>query len=350
MPSGGGSFFNAAVERALALTSEKKDGRVIIVSGARHTSHIINACAAYPDADKARIVLIPEPEAKNTAPAIACALHYIDWMSGEERNVMVLTSDHIISPQARFLVDAASAAAFARADKLAVFGVKPHRPDTGYGYIEAGQIVSGTAEQPNVYKVTRFREKPDTQKAKQFIADGNFFWNSGMFAFSSKFMLNEFRRNTPDIMIPFNKLPAPDERSFTVERGIRVLREWFGLKTAYREIKAISFDYAIAEKCSAIVMVRAGFDWIDVGSWDEYAALVERSGRNQSEVFQTESEGCFVDSDIPVALIGVENLIVAVRSGKNGEPASVLVSRKGETQRVREIVEHIKRQGREELL
>jgi len=94
-----GSFFNATIERAFALVNQEKDSRIIIISGRYHVTHVIKACDKYSDAEKKRIVLIPEPESKNTAPAVACALHYIDWMSGGvERKVIVLTSDHIISP------------------------------------------------------------------------------------------------------------------------------------------------------------------------------------------------------------------------------------------------------------
>ena len=350
-PDAKGSFFNAAVERALALISKDKEGRIIIIAGRYHVTHIIKACNKYSAAEKEHMVLIPEPEAKNTAPAIACALHYIDWMSGGmERNVIVLTSDHIISPLNRFLVDTAAAEAFSKADKLTIFGIKPNKPETGYGYIETGQLISSAAEQPNVYKVLSFREKPNRKKAEEFLKAGNFYWNSGMFAFSSKYMLNEFRRNALELIDPFGKLRAPDERSFRNEHGLRILWEWLDLNKAYSEVKAISFDYAIAEKCTDTVMVTAGFDWTDVGGWDEYASLLEQSKLNKSEVYQIDTKNCFVNSDIPVALIGVEDLIVAVRSGKNGGPGSILIAKKGETQRVREIVEQIKEQDREELL
>ena len=351
MPNATGSFFNASIERSLALINMEKDSRIIIIAGRSHVTQIVKACEKYSEREKEHMVLIPEPEAKNTAPAIACALHYIDWMSGGmERRVIVLTSDHIISPLNRFMVDAAAAEAFSQADKLTIFGILPRGPETGYGYIEVGQLVSGPAEQPKVFKVLSFREKPDRKTALDYLKAGNFYWNSGMFAFSTKFMINEFRRSAPDLIRSFGKLRAPDERSFRSERGIRILWEWLDLRKAYNEIKAISFDYAIAEKCPNIVMVRAGFNWFDVGSWDEYASLLEKNTENKSLVFQTNSTGCFVDSDIAVGLIGVEDLIIAVRSGKNGGPGSVLVAKKGETQHVREIIEQIKKQNREELL
>ena len=345
-----GSFFDAAIERALAVIDRKGDGRVLIVSGKSHVDAIVKACGRYSADELKHIVLIPEPEAKNTAPAIACAASYIDWMSGEDRKALVLTSDHIISPLEDFVKGAAAAEALVKAGVLAVFGIKPRGPETGYGYIEAGQVISKGQEKPGVYKVQSFHEKPNRKKAEEFLAAGNFFWNSGMFAFSSRFILKEFSRLAPEVLTPFGKLRAPGETSFRTEQGLRILRDWLGLEEAYKETRAISFDYAIAEKTSGTVMVSAEFNWLDVGSWDEYALLAGRSGRNQGEVYQVNSKECFVDSDIPVALIGTEDLIIAVRSGKNGGPGSVLVAKKGETQHVREIVEQIRAAGRNELL
>jgi mannose-1-phosphate guanylyltransferase/mannose-1-phosphate guanylyltransferase/mannose-6-phosphate isomerase len=359
LASGGskGSFFNAALDRALTVIDKERDGRVIIIAGRSHVDPIIKACGNYPQEDLDHILLIPEPSAKNTAPAIACAVSYIDRMSGgTERNVLVITSDHIIEPPEMFKADAAAAETFARADKLTVFGVKPAKPETGYGYIEAGTLISREAESPQVFTVKAFHEKPERKKAEAYLEAGIFYWNSGMFAFSSKFILREFKRNAPDLILPFEKLRAPGEGSFKTERGLRVLWEWLNLKEAYAETKGISFDYAIAEKCTGIVMVAADFHWTDVGSWDEYARLASNgagegvSFADGTEVFQTGAKNCFVDSDMPVALIGVEDLVVAVRSAKNGAGGTVLIAKKGETQKVREIVEQIKARGRGDLL
>jgi mannose-1-phosphate guanylyltransferase/mannose-1-phosphate guanylyltransferase/mannose-6-phosphate isomerase len=356
----GRSFFSSAVERALTVI-EGADSRVIIIAGKSHVPHIVEACAEFSDAEKKRLVLIPEPIAKNTAPAIACAVLYADWVNGRERNMLVLTSDHIIQPLATFKTDASAAAAFAQQDRLAVFGIPPQKPETGYGYIETakrlsvprGEEDSGQARrltEPDVFAVASFREKPDLKTAEEFMAAGSFYWNSGMFAFSSKFMLNEFKRKAWDVINPFEQLRAPDEKSYTSERGLRILNEWADLEDAYRRTKSISFDYAIAEKCDQTVMVGAGFDWIDVGTWEEYARLL---GNTNSEVYLAgpdKGKGCFVDSDIPVALAGVEDLIVVVRSGKDGSPPAVLITQKGKTQYVRDIVEQIKKAGRTELL
>jgi mannose-1-phosphate guanylyltransferase/mannose-1-phosphate guanylyltransferase/mannose-6-phosphate isomerase len=353
------SFFGAALERALAVTSGTGDGQVIIIAGKNHLAPIVEECAALPPPERKRLVLIPEPLARNTAPAIASSLLFIDWTTGgRDRNVLVLSSDHIIGPLGVFKTDASAALAMAQADKLAVFGIAPEGPETGYGYIEAREALTVYPDEgarknrryePEVFRVASFREKPDLKKARHFVASGRFYWNSGMFAFSSKFMMNEFRRSAPKVFGPFRELWAPGEHSYQTKKGLRILNAWDGLETAYRKTEAISFDYAIAEKCRETVMVKAGFSWNDVGSWDEYARLMKNSG---GEVYAAggSAESCFVDADLPVALCAVEDLIVVVRSLSGGVPPAVLIAKKGETQRVRELVEALKKAGRTDLV
>ena len=334
------TFFSLSLERALKVVS--KNGRVIVIAGISHIPFVVAASSALSTADKKRLVLIPEPAAKNTAPAIACAAAFANKTSGKNRTMLVLTSDHIIAPLEAFEKDAAAAAHFAAENRLVVFGITPSKPETGYGYIEIG-------DQGSV--VTAFREKPDRKTAEQFCTSKKHFWNSGMFAFNCCFLLEEFRRLAADVSRPFERLKAPDETAYVKKKGLRVLEAWAGLDKAYKKTKNVSFDYAVAEKCSPAVMVRASFDWIDVGSWDEYARLLSKnsSGSSAAELYTAETENCFVDSDIPVALAGVKDLIVVVRSGKDGSPPAVLVTQKGESQRVRDIVEKIKKSGKIEI-
>jgi mannose-1-phosphate guanylyltransferase/mannose-1-phosphate guanylyltransferase/mannose-6-phosphate isomerase len=170
-----------------------------------------------------------------------------------------------------------------------------------------------------------------------------------MFAFGCEFLAEEYHRLAADISLPFEQLKTPDKNSYTQINGLCVLDAWAGLDRVYNQVKSISFDYAITEKCTKTVMVRAAFDWTDVGSWDEYAQLL--NGDTGAEVYAAEAgSGCFVDSDIPVALAGVEDLIVVIRSGKDGSPPTALITRKGKTQLVRDVVEQIKQSGRTEIL
>ncbi|MDR2943460.1 MAG: mannose-1-phosphate guanylyltransferase, partial [Treponema sp.] len=304
------SFFSLSLERALRITAEK-DGRVIVITGKTHLPFVITACSALGAVEKKRIVLIPEPEAKNTAPAIACAIVYAGKTGGWNRTMLVLTSDHIIRPLDVFLKDVKSAAQFAEQNRLVVFGISPSGPKTGYGYIEAAEKLAG-----DVYAAAAFHEKPDRETAEQFLASKKHFWNSGMFAFRCDFLADEYRRLAADVFGSFEKIKSPDKDSYSKSKGLRVLSAWAGLDKAYNQAKSISFDYAIAEKCAQTVMIRAAFDWIDIGSWDDYAEIL--AGDTGAEIYAAETNACFVDSDIPVALAGVDGLVVVIRSGKDG--------------------------------
>ena len=338
------SFFSLALERALALSK-----RVIIITGEAHIPHVIADASKFSQADKKRIVVIGEPTAKNTAPAVACAVVFSGSCGQEtpDRDMLVLTSDHIIKPLKTFKTDAALAKKAAKSGGLVVFGIKPARPETGYGYIETAPEKNQEIKIPGVLKVAAFREKPDLETAKKYSASKNFFWNSGMFAFNTDFMAKQFSSHAKDVIEPFQKLKQPKAADFSSQKGVKILSKWKGLNTAYKTTKSISFDYAIAEKCEKTSMVSVNFDWIDIGNWEEYVKICGKCG---SLVFNSGSNGCFVDSDIPVALAGVEDLIVVIRSGKNGNPAQALVTRKGHTQNVKDIVEAIKKSGNTDLL
>jgi len=343
------TFFSLSLERAFQAV-EKDSGRVIVIAGSSHLPLVIAACSSLSAAKKKQLALIPEPQAKNTAPAIACALAYSRKTGGKNNNMLVLTSDHIIKPVELFIKDTAAAAHFAAQNRLVVFGIPPSRPETGYGYIKTAQKLA-----EGVYAVAQFREKPDIKTAKKLAVSERHFWNSGMFAFNVEFLSEEFHRLADDVAGPFNRLRAPAEKSYTKTKGLRILSNWAGLDEAYGQTRNISFDYAIAVHCSRTAMIRASFEWIDVGCWDEYARVLcgdsVDDGINGTEVYAAGNcGGCFVDSDIPVALVGVEDLIVVIRSGKDGSPRAALITKKGETQRVRDIVEQIKQAGRTDIV
>jgi len=345
--NGAETFFSLSLKRAFQAVAPDS-GRVTVIAGKSHLPLVTAACSSLSQPEKKRLVLIPEPRAKNTAPAIACALAYSRATGGENGAMLVLTCDHIIKPQEAFIKDAEAAAQCAARDRLVVFGVPPSRPETGYGYIKTARKIAEGA-----YTVAQFQEKPDLATAKKLAASKQYFWNSGMFAFNRAFLADEFRRLAPDVIRPFDRLKAPDKNSYTKTRGLRILSGWAGLDAAYQKTTNISFDYAIAVHCTRAAMVRASFDWIDVGSWDEYARLLCDTGGASAgaEVYAAgDCGGCFVDSDIPVALAGVKDLIVVIRAGKDGSPRAALIAQKGETQRVRDIVEQIKRAGRTDIL
>jgi len=335
------TFFSLSLKRAFRVTAPGS-GKVMVVAGSAHLPLVIAACSSLSPSEKKRLLLIPEPRAKNTAPAIACALAYVGASGGGDDTMLVLTCDHIIKPPAAFIKDAAAAAQFAAQDRLVVFGIPPSRPETGYGYIKTAKKLA-----EGVYAVAQFQEKPDLQTAKKLAASTRYFWNSGMFAFNRRFLTEEFRRLAPGVIRPFDKLRAPGKSAYTTAKGLRILSGWSGLDAAYRATANISFDYAVAVSCHQTAMVRASFDWTDVGSWDEYARLLSA---NTETYAAGNCGGCFVYSDIPVALAGVKDLVVVIRSGKDGSPCAALIAQKGETQRVRDLVAQIKQAGKKDIL
>ena len=343
------TFFSMSLEKAMKVT-EEDSGRIIIIAGKSHLPFIFKTCSTLSPIDKKRMLLIPEPEAKNTAPAIACAVTYLRITGNCNNSMLVLTSDHIIKPVEVFMRNAETAADFAIKNRLVVFGIPPLRPETGYGYIKTGETHT-----EDVYSVEAFLEKPDRKNAEKFTASKHYFWNSGMFAFSIDFIMDEFLQHAAEVIRPFEQLSEPVEKDYSILQGLKVLDNWTGLEKAYQLTKKISFDNAIAEKCVRSVMVKAAFDWIDVGNWDEYSRLLSDNPNgnnfNGADVYTAgDCDGCFVDSDIPVALAGVEDLIVVIRSGIDGSIPTALIARKGDTQRVKDVVEQIKKTGKTELL
>jgi len=331
------SFFSMALERASAVT--EKNGSIIVICGKQHIPHVIEQSGKLSAVEKKRVVVIGEPAAKNTAAAVACAVSF-SLHNGENRKMLVLTSDHIIKPLKTFKENAALAAA--AQGKLAVFGIKPKFPETGYGYIETDNTAKA-----GLYNVKAFHEKPDIHTAKKYAANRHFFWNSGMFAFNTGFMAQQFRLLAPEVFSHFEKIIKPKRMEFKTSKKVKILKTWAGLETAYKKAPGISFDYAIAEKCKETVMVRADFDWIDIGNWEEYIKLTVK---NSTQVYSSDSENCYVDSDIPVALAGVEDLIIVIRTKNDGKDAVALITRKGRTQKVRDIADQLKKAGKIELL
>ena len=358
-PGSNETFFTMALRRGFAVLNE--GGKLLIVAAQNMTELVAAECTNLDAGQRERITILPEPAARNTACACACAAVYIKKMYTQKESaaVIILTSDHIITPQESFVRQASLVCAAIGGGGLGVFGIQPDRPETGYGYIET-ENTTGL-----IKKVLSFHEKPDTGTAQKYIQAGTYYWNSGMFAFNLDFILQQFYTHAPHLVSPFESLPPPSPGGLSRDSGTAVVRRWEGLAEAYAGMQSISFDYAIAEKCRTVFMAASDFFWADVGSWDEYAKLAgsgpaspaapapvvepaETTGH--AAVFSAGGGGSYVLSDIPVALCGVDDLVVVIQSGKNGRPPTALIAKKGTTQKVREIVDKIKTAGRTDLL
>jgi mannose-1-phosphate guanylyltransferase len=269
-----------------------------------------------------RTIVLAEPAARNTAPAIALGIEFLRRRHGLAETVIVLTADHLIRPLEVFAEDVAMAGRLAARGSLVVFGVQPRMANTGYGYLEAGESLA------EGFRVRRFREKPDQAAAESYLAAGNYYWNSGMFVFTSKSFLDEFARQAPDMAAAVAGLGFEEEAP---GNGMRMARLAGSGRAVYAGLQSISFDYAVMEKCGQAALVPARFEWNDVGSWDEVSGLV--AGDNC--VRSVGGSGNFVLSDLPVGLCGVSDLIVVVSNGR------VLVCSKGASQSVRDLASQV---------
>jgi mannose-1-phosphate guanylyltransferase/mannose-6-phosphate isomerase len=325
------SFLQMSVERGLAVNP---DAEVVVVTHRDYVEGTADQLAAYA-ARGSRITILPEPTGRNTAPAIAFAGLYLEGRLPETARALILSADHLIRPLDRFVTDAKKAAELGGRGFIAVFGIPPTEPNTGYGYIEAG-----AAEGPG-FQVAAFKEKPDAAAAAAYVEAGRYYWNSGMFLFSLKTLKEEFAAHAPEIAAPFDRLGrslfAGAAGSAALSRrigGIAVWGEGKEIEELFGKLPSISVDYAVLEKSGKVAMVRADFEWNDVGSWDEVARLLPGE---YPELFSEDAEGCAVYSDIPVALCGVRDLVVVVRNGR------ALVLKKGSSQHVRGAAEALEK-------
>jgi mannose-1-phosphate guanylyltransferase len=280
--------------------------------------------------------------------------------AGAGRTALVLAADHLITPPELFRDAVAAADELAREGYLVTFGVTPTRAETGYGYIEAGE------EHGPGRLVHAFREKPDRETAEEYYASGRHFWNSGMFVFEGASFWAELETHAPEVAAAFSGLGAGGSGgswafSAREENGICTAGDPAALAEAYGQAPKTSIDYALMEQSSRVAMVPAGFTWNDVGSWDEIAALSERgvldpkaaltlleedadNQKSPAPAVEVEASGNFVFSDLPVALAGVKGLIVVVKNGR------VLITRRGDSQLVKGVVERLETGRQDHIL
>lgn len=233
--------------------------------------------------------ILTEPMGRNTAPAIACALKYIEYISvGNDDTILILPSDHLIRKESEFIQTAIAAEEIASKGYIATFGIKPVYPEIGYGYIKAlpeEKIACGM-------RVESFVEKPDINTAKKYIASGHYYWNSGMFMGKASLLLSEFELHALDIyskldMLNFNKGPH-------VEYGV------------YEKMPSISIDYAIMEKSSKVAVVELLSDWNDLGSWQSIYSVSDKDENGNVIV------GNVVANNIKNSLVYSQKNLVAV--------------------------------------
>lgn len=281
------------------------------------------------DAAAGRIVhdYLLEPLGRNTAPAIAAAALHAARKYGDDVVLLVLPADHLIKDQQSFAQAVGHAQALATQGHLVTFGIQPTAPETGYGYIESGAALAGSAGN----KVARFVEKPDLATAQDYLASGRFTWNSGMFCFAAGTMLAALRLCAPEVL-------AAVEQTFAAtafDKDPVVLDA-----TTFAQVPDISIDYAVMERADKVAVVPVSFDWSDIGSWSALAELVapdERGNRASCDAVLLDADNCFIQSDTRmVAAIGVDDLLVV------DTPDALLIAHNSRAQDVKSVVAQLK--------
>jgi mannose-1-phosphate guanylyltransferase/mannose-6-phosphate isomerase len=285
-----------------------------------------------------RIQFIKEPVGRNTAPAIGLAAIYLQHFSSDSV-MIVMPSDHAIPDNEKYLGDLKVAIEAAMEDCLVTFGIKPNRPETGYGYIKVDH--SSKIKLKGVLKVECFVEKPNLETAKKYLLDGNYFWNSGIFVWKTSKILSEIKTHLPSlyktlkeiesILFEPNKLNKPNK-----------------LCELYTNLESISIDYGIMEKSNTVLMVPANFLWSDLGSWTALDEMIKKDDagnivKGNTIDIGSENSTIFAGERL-IATIGLKDMVVV------DTPDATLVTPKGRVQEVKNIVEELKKNGREEHL
>ncbi len=318
------SMFQWAVARLQPLLTPEQ---ILVVTAADQVEPLAAQAPELP-----RENFIVEPMGRGTAPCIglgAIHLHRRD----PEAVMAVLTADHYIGREAAFRQLLADAAQVAAAGYLVTLGIEPTYPATGYGYIRQGAQLAVDSGTP-VFQVERFTEKPNAETAQKFLFDGHYAWNSGMFIWKTSRILEEFASLMPDVSATLGELAAA---LGTPEYESRLQQSW-------PAVRKETIDYGIMEKAQQVAVIPAELGWSDVGSWDSAMALLPAGeGENVSvgEHLAIDTKGTFVFSaaDRLVATVGIENLMVV------DTPDALLILPRGQSERVKEIVQRLETEG-----
>lgn len=318
-----GSFLGNTIERLKPL------GDVYVLT-TKNMDSLTHRAVTREGLDAGNVIY--EPMAKNTAPAIALLCHVLDLRGQADQIVGVFPSDHLIGDEATFTEAVKLAAKTAEQGLVVTLGVQPNQPATGYGYIEVGTQEVARDGSLRALSVAGFREKPDLETAKTYLASGRHFWNAGMFVFRVRDMIANFEEFQPQLWSKIRAISA----------------DLSNAQYNYALVEAISVDYAIMERLRAQACVPCDMAWSDVGSWDEMARLSEESGRlhttSRAEVFNLNSDNNYVYSvhNKVIGLIDVTDVMVV------DTPDALLVVRKGSSQKVKELVDAMREAGQPE--
>jgi len=328
-------------KQLLALTSKQTmlqdtAARLAMIAGAMPPIVVCNEAHRFTVAEQIRALdcdasaILLEPAGRNTAPAVALAALKAQELDADA-TLIVAPADHVIRDVRKFSQAADVAVALAQNNKLVTFGIVAHVPETGYGYIRRGDG-AGPA-----YPVAQFIEKPPLDLAVQFVATGDYYWNSGMFVFKASRYLAELQKFAPDIL----------EACTAAYKAAKADLDFVRIdKAEFIKCRSESIDYAVMEKTKDAIVLPLDVGWSDVGSWSSlFDALPADEDGNvlQGDVLTHDTHDCYVHSTSRlVAVVGMEDHIVVETKD------AILVAPKDRVQDVKELVAHIKKSGRTE--
>jgi mannose-1-phosphate guanylyltransferase len=329
------SMIQATVDRLDGLVPSD---RVLIATNQRQAAAIAEQLPQLPPSS-----LLLEPYKRDTAPCIALAAAHL--VRRDPHAVMaVMPSDHVIRPTEIFqqAIQRAADLVAESPDCIVTLGIKPTYPAESFGYIERGERMPFSGENQSaaaVFQVVRFREKPKTEAARQFLAAGNYYWNAGIFVWRAATILDYLQRFEPDLYA----------RVQTIAAAIGTNEYQAVLEREFAAIKGVSIDYAVMEHAENIAVIEAPFEWDDVGSWQSLARLAgaDDSGNTISgRHIGIDTRGTIVrtDDEHLVVTIGLEDCIVVHTSD------ATLVARKQDEEKVREVARQLAERGWRELL
>jgi len=272
--------------------------------------------------------VLAEPISKDTAPAIACGVKFVESLSAnEDEIILVVPSDHIIKDVNKFATCVSKAKELAKNGYIVTFGVTPTCPDTGYGYICVDDDETIKNILNKAMAVKEFKEKPDIKTAEKYLKDGGYFWNSGMFMFTIKTFKEQMNKFMPDIADVLSEI------DFEKSRDIPFM--------SFDKMPNISIDYALMEKTKNIAVVPLDSDWKDIGAWDALYDIHRKDTNGNAIAGKVLAKNCknslvYSNSKL-VSAIGVENLVVVETSD------AVLVCNKNRANEVKDVYNELKK-------
>lgn len=317
---GNDTMIQMTVKRLLPLIPME---RIFVVTGKQYVKYVREQ---LPNLDERNIIV--EPMGRNTAPCIGLATFYIDKIY-KNSTLVVLPSDHLIQDDNKFIDDISLGANFVnnKEEAIVTIGIKPDRPETGYGYIKYRQC--DYEEGLKIREVERFVEKPNIDRAKEYIDDGGYLWNAGMFIWKTDNVLNLFNKYLNNTYTILHKIFSCDENEYEQS-----------LEKNYLYVDNISIDFGIMEKTRHIFVIPAYFKWDDVGSWSALERYRERDTNNNTLVGNVKNidgkNNIVVGNGKPIIISGLDDVILV----ENNDV--IFIGKKGnikETQKLCEALE-----------